>query len=354
MKQDLHKSDQPINDYQLNPLPYGYIYLDNEPTPNGFDDAYIIESSDKIDLYHYRIKELIYKFKSPFQKIIIADTYNYGRCLFLDGSIQSSNFDESLYHELLVQPAMIMHNEPREILIIGGGEGACLREVLLHRSVIHATMVDIDSYVVNASKEYLKSWHKGAFNSTRADLKYGDGREFLNETNNLYDVIIIDIVDMLDNSPAQLLYTYEFYKIVKSKLRNYGIVVVQGLEFSFLDYKQHAAIARTLRSCFHYVSSYAANIPSFLGSWGFLIASDTINPENISSTNINQIIANKIDYKNLEHLDGNFIKSTFELCKQTKFNLELNGPILKDNVPYIDPPDVLHIEPEEYNFESIK
>src|SRR5207244_1465410 len=146
-----------------------------------------------------------------------------------------------LYHEMLVQPAMLMHKEPKDVLIIGGGEGASLREVLVHGSVRSATMVDIDKECVDLCKKHLDSWHHGAFDDKRARMVFDDGRKFVENDTNQYDVVVIDVVDMLDNGPAQALYTKQFYSALKKKLRPDGIVVVQGMEFSFLDSQPHAA-----------------------------------------------------------------------------------------------------------------
>ena len=176
--------------------------------------------------------------------MLIADTFNYGRALFLDGSIQSSEDDEALYHEMLVQPAMLRHPNPRDVLIIGGGEGATLREVLVHRSVNSVTMVDLDREVVELCREHLLPWHRGAFDDRRVRLVYGDGRKFVEDDDGHYDVVIVDVVDMLDNGPAQALYTRQFYERLRRRLRPDAIVVVQGLEFSFMDDKPHVALSR--------------------------------------------------------------------------------------------------------------
>ncbi|HQU47347.1 MAG TPA: hypothetical protein PK867_31380, partial [Pirellulales bacterium] len=106
--------------------------------------------------------------------------------------------------------------------------------------------------------------------------------------------VIIDVVDMLDNGPAQSLYTRQFYELLRSRLRPGGLVVVQGLEFSFIDDKQHVALSRTLRTVFPEVHSYRVHIPSFLSSWGFLIASDWFAPSEWSPGEIDRAIANRL------------------------------------------------------------
>ena len=138
-----------------------------DPTTVGDGALVFVEDSDYFDQYTYRLKSVIYNGRTAFQNVLIADTYNYGRALMLDGAIQSSEDDETLYHEILVQPAMLRHPDPRDVLIIGGGEGATLREVLVHRSVKSATMVDLDREVVELCREHLPTWHRGAMDDPR-------------------------------------------------------------------------------------------------------------------------------------------------------------------------------------------
>ena len=112
---------------------------------------------------------MIYSGKTAFQNVLIANTFNYGRALFLDGSIQSSEDDESLYHEMLVQPAMLRHPNLRDVLIIGGGEGATLREVMVHRSVKMVTMVDIDRQVAELCRQHLSTGTAGPSTTAACD-----------------------------------------------------------------------------------------------------------------------------------------------------------------------------------------
>lgn len=298
------------------------------------------EISDPWDLYTFQISELICKTRTPHQSVIIADSFNYGRILVLDGSIQSASCDERLYHELLVQPAMMGHANPREVLIIGGGEGATLREVLRSRTVERVTMVDIDAELVEICKRHLPTWHRGAFSDPRSTLVFADGREFIATRTQTYDVVIIDIVDMLDNGPAQRLYTRQFYEQVRQRLKPGGILVVQALEFSFNRDKEHVALARTLRTVFSEVSSYAAAVPSFLSTWGFVIASDWLRPVAIPSSTIDRTIAQRIGGSGLMHVDGDFLHSCFTLTKETRFLLSQPGPILEDGIEFVAPPRI--------------
>jgi len=336
--------------YPLPPLPPDSYYVEPETEESlGDTDLQFVENTDIFDRYIYRLKSVVYCGKTPYQTVLIADTVNFGKILVLDGAIQSSEDDEALYHELLVQPAMVRHPNPQDVLIIGGGEGATLREVLVHRSVRSVTMVDLDRQVVELCREHLLDWHQGAFDDPRLRLVFGDGRKFVEEDESRYDVVVIDVVDMLDNGPAQALYTRQFYELLRRRLRPEGIVVVQGLEFTFLDDKMHAALYRTLKTVFPEVYSYKTLVPSYLCDWAFLIASDTYSIPQWSAEAIDEAIRYKLgDW--LDHVDGEFLKGCFAHCKDTKFALSMPGPIIEDGVDFVAPPDVEDLEPDRIDF----
>lgn len=329
---------------QLPPLPANHFYFyPPDPALQGSGITFI-ETSDAFDQYSYRLRRVIHQGRTRWQNLLIADSYNYGRLLVLDGAIQSTQYDEALYHEVLVQPAMLAHDQPRDVLIIGGGEGATLREVLAHASVRRAVMVDLDRELVELCREHLFDWHRGAFDDPRCQLVNEDGRAFLERDPARYDVVIIDVVDMLDNGPAQALYTRQFYQLLHARLRPGGLLAVQGLEFSHSDDKPHAALARTLGCVFSQVHSYRTQVPSFLASWGFLLASDWFDPDQWLAEDIDRRIAHRLGPLWLNHVDGAFLKACFVLDRESRFLLAQPGPVLEDGVPFVAPPDIEEIE----------
>jgi len=343
---------EPLRPYPLPPLPPGRLYVENERV-GAPADLFCNDTADPFDVYAFRARQVVAVARTPFQNVIIADTYSYGRALFLDGAIQSSQHDEELYHETLVQPAMLLHREPRDVLIIGGGEGATLREVIAHASVKRACMVDIDRQAVELCREHLPSWHRGAFSDPRVELRFEDGRTFVENDNAYYDVVIIDVVDMLDNGPAQKLYSRQFYEQLRRRLRPGGIVALQGLEFSVLDYKEHCALRRTLSTAFGNVLSYQTPIPSFLGTWGFILASDDIRREDIDPARLDRAIERKLGAGWLTHIDGEFLASLFNQDKECRFLMSLPGPVLEDDTPFVPPPDVEDLEPPTFQFPAL-
>jgi spermidine synthase len=331
--------------YALPPLPPNRYYEElPDPESAGDSEVVFIEQTDPFESYTFRLQRIVHHGKTQFQDVLIADTYNHGRALVLDGAMQSAEDDEEIYHEMLVQPALLRHPDPRDVLVIGGGEGATLREVLAHQSVRTATMVDLDGEVVELCREHLPHWHCKAFDDDRARLVFADGREFVENDDRHYDVAIIDVVDMLDNGPAQKLYTHQFYQQLRQRLRPNGLVIVQGLEFSFVDDKPHVALSRTLRAVFPEVHSYRVHIPSFLGTWGFLVASDWFRPDELSGGDIDRAIDAKLGNDWLSHLTGDFLKSAFTHCRETQFLLAQPGPILEDGIDFVPPPYIEDID----------
>jgi spermidine synthase len=337
----------PSRPYPLPDLRPGEFYVEPiDPNTLQEDPIYCIENDDRFDHFSYRVKSIFYSGATAFQKVVVADSYNYGRILFMDGSVQSSADDEALYHEMLVQPAMLIHPNPRDVLVIGGGEGATLREVLAHNTVRSATMVDIDGEAVELCREFLPSWHRGAFADPRTRLHFDDGRRFVENSDEFYDVVIIDVVDMLENGPALRLYTRQFYEHLRQRLRPGGVVSIQGLEFSFSDYKQHCALARTLRTLFSEVHSARVAVPSFLGTWGLLLASDWASPQDWRADRIDRTIEDRLGNEWVDHISGEFMIASFAHCKETRYLLSQSGPILEDDVPFVEPPDVEDAAPE--------
>jgi len=280
----------------------------------------------------YRIKERIYSGRTKYQAVEVINTASYGVCLLLDGKVQSSEADEFIYHEALVHPAMLAHPHPETVFIAGGGEGATLREVLAHKTVKKAVMVDIDEEVVNLCRRLLPSWHQNAFDDPRTELHFSDARRYLEETRQKFDVIIIDLVDPLEAGPARLLYTREFYEIVRQRLAADGIMSVQAEPAEWRDLDSFVAIVNTLRNVFSVARPYQAHIPSFWSLWGFVTASQTLDPSKLSSQEIDSRIAKRIS-KKLRSYDGLTHQGMFSIPKHVREQLQACQRIITDEQP---------------------
>lgn len=234
---------------------------------------FIDKESENRWIYH-RVKKHVLSRETKYQKVEIIDTYNLGRVVILDDKIQSAETDEFIYHEALVHPAMIAHSKPEKILILGGGEGATLREVLKHSMVKKVIMVDIDEEFVNLCKGYLKKWHKGSFNDPRVELIFADGREYVKKIKSKFDVIIADVSDPIEEGPARLLYKKEFYSLVKKVLMPDGIFVTHATNIDGSSSKSiSSGIFKIFKKIFPEAVFYYEYIPSFSSLWAFTIGS---------------------------------------------------------------------------------
>jgi len=260
----------------------------------------------------HRIDEVMYTGRTKYQSVQIVRSRLLGVCLVLDNKIQSSEKDEFIYHEALVQPAMIAHPKPETVFIAGGGEGATLREVLRHKTVKKAVMVDIDDQVTVLCKKYLPGHAGNAFEDKRTELHHVDARGFLEQTKDKYDVIIIDLPDPIEEGPASMLYTQEFYRIAREKLSEDGMMAVQAGSATPTELLNLTAVNNTLQSVFPKVAQYITYMQCFGGPWGFCLASQRIDPEWLYPDEIDSVIRGQ-DIKGLKFYDGETFRGMFSL-----------------------------------------
>ena len=173
-----------------------------------------------------RVKETLFMGRSEYQDIAVVDSYEFGRMLVLDGVFQTSIYDEFIYHEMIAHVPLNLHPNPRRVLIIGGGDGGTVREVVKHRAVETVEMVEIDGMVVEVSKKFLPEISKALLEShPKLELTIGDGIAHMAKAENQYDVIIVDCSDPI--GPGEGLFTYSFYKDVHRALKQDGLFVQQ-------------------------------------------------------------------------------------------------------------------------------
>lgn len=232
-----------------------------------------------------KVKEILYRGKTAYQDVEIVIFEEYGLSLILDGLVQSAEADEAFYHEALVHPAMITHGSPERVLIIGGGEGYTLREVLRYRSVARAVMVDIDGELVELAKKYLSRISGGSLEDPRAEVVIMDGLEYVDKASGPFDVVILDLTDPYGPEVGRKLYTAEFYKKISRILGHRGVVTTQaGCAFY---YKEHYdEIYRSMASIFPVARSYSTWIPSFGYAVSFVIASRSGDPAALKSEEV--------------------------------------------------------------------
>jgi spermidine synthase len=292
--------------------------------------SWLVDQISPDEIHMFKRDSMMMALKTEFQAVEYVQTSAFGHALVLDGLLQSTELDEHLYHEALVHPAMFLHPNPQRVLIIGGGEGATLREVLKHDTVTAVTMVDIDGELVDFCKQNLASWHAGTFDDPRLTLLHEDGRAFLENSDDRYDVIISDITDGLSDSPILALYTQEFYALCRDRLTPDGVMSVQAFTLTIQRWQEHALIARTIAAAFPIARSYTAFIPSFLLTWGFVLATQTVDPVTVTPQTIaDRIAARQMDTK-LRAYDEITHGAYFSLLRELRQNLAQPGGLLAD------------------------
>ena len=224
----------------------------------------------------FQLRASVWEGRSPFQHVEILDTLSFGRALVLDDALQTTEADEFLYHEPLVQIPLLTHPHPRRVLIVGGGDGGALRHVLLHETVERAVQVEIDRMVVDACRAWLPSLAGGAFEHPRAELIIGDGLAYLRDVSEPFDVILVDSTDPV--GPAEGLISEEFYRLAAGALSHDGIFAMQTGSPLLMRDELDAAAGR-MRSVFPIVSTYLGHVPSYPGVlWSWTAASKTLDP----------------------------------------------------------------------------
>jgi spermidine synthase len=242
------------------------------------------------ELHAHAIEETYFAGRTPFQSVAVLRTPVFGKILVLDGDTQSSQADEKIYHESLVHPAMAAVDDRSEVLILGGGEGATLREVLRDPSVRRCTMVDIDGQVVKLSKIYLPEWSDGAFEDPRARVIIGDAVRFLEHDTDHYGIVISDLTEPLPDSPSFSLFNGDVFRAVKARLAPGGVYVLQASTAGFHNMALHAKMARSLRAFFKNVRSFYTHVPAFDNDWAFLACSDEVDVATTDSASIDAYV----------------------------------------------------------------
>lgn len=224
-----------------------------------------------------RVKETLFSGKSDFQSVEVVDSYEFGRMLILDGVFQTSIFEEYIYHEMIVHVPLFTHPKPRKILVIGGGDGGTVREVVRHDAVEQVKMVEIDGMVVEASKQFLPEISAAILqNHPKLTVEIGDGIARMKEAENYYDVIIVDCSDPI--GPGVGLFSREFYRDVHRALKPDGLFV-QQTESPFYHRSLISRIYHDIADFFPITRLYLANIPLYPGGLhSFTIGSKQYDP----------------------------------------------------------------------------
>lgn len=294
------------------------------------NSRWFLEKTTKDEGAFHSLKEIIYTGRSQFQRIDILMTGSYGKCLVLDGKMQSSEVDEFIYHEALVHPALFLLESPQKILIAGGGEGATAREALKHPTVSEVIIVDLDRELVNLSKKYLDEWHRGAFEDRRVKIFFEDARSFIQKAEK-FDAVIIDLPEPVEDGPAAMLYTKEFYEGVYKCLSESGIAVTQATSVAVNNLKAFTAITNTIKQVFPVVKPYTVNVPSFFSPWGFVLMSKNKDLPNMASGHLQAGLDNLKD--SLRFYDYETHAGMFSLPRYLRDSIAREELVITDSSP---------------------
>ncbi|PDO09775.1 MAG: spermidine synthase [Candidatus Reconcilbacillus cellulovorans] len=233
-------------------------------------DLWLTEQErDNVNI-QYRIKSVLFEAQSPFQHILVLDSYQFGRMLVLDGVVQTTAIDGYIYNEMIAHVPLSFHPNPERVLIIGGGDCGAAREVCKHRAVREVDLVEIDELVVRACLEHLPEV-SGRLNDPRVRFVFADGVEFIRSVDRPYDVVVVDSSDPV--GPAAQLFEEEFYRNVFRALKPDGLMVCQSQSPIF-----HAEVMlRTyerIGRLFADTRLYTAVVPTYPGGlWSFTLGS---------------------------------------------------------------------------------
>ncbi|MEW6068617.1 MAG: polyamine aminopropyltransferase [Nitrospirota bacterium] len=229
--------------------------------------------------YAYDVEEILYKGKSKFQEIMVIRNPYYGKMLLLDNVVQITERDEFFYHEMLTHIAMHSHPDPKKAVVIGGGDGGVVREVLKHKTIEKVYFVEIDEEVINISRRFFPNVASG-IDDPRVEIKIMDGAEFIRKRKaSDIDAVIVDSTDIIGF--ARTLFTTDFFASIKNCLTDKGMFVTHTESLHFHK-DMVIEIQEVLKKVFPIVDLYTANIVTYPGNWwAFAVASKNLSPREI-------------------------------------------------------------------------
>ena len=302
-------------------------------------EQYFLESLNDGMGFWVKSKERLAHAKSPFQDIEVLET-DFGRTLRIDDYFMTSDKDEFFYHENMVHPAGISHYAPKRALIIGGGDGGAAEEYLKYPSIEEVVMVEIDAVVVDFCKEHLPEVHRGAFDDPRLKVVIADGKKYVEECQDQFDLMMLDLTDPF--GPAEALYRVDFLKHCRRILGPEGVLSMH-LGSPVMRPNVFHRVFSSLKTVFGIVRPYLVYVPLYGAIWGMATASDKTDPLVFNSENVEgRIKARKLSH--LQYYNGDTHQGVFGLPNYVRDILDLNlRPITEQ-----DPMDEPGLDPENH------
>lgn len=233
-----------------------------------------------------KIKQTLHTEQTKFQKLDMIETEEFGNMLVLDGMVMTTKKDEFVYHEMVAHVPLFTHRHPEQVLVVGGGDGGVIREVLKHPTVKKATLVEIDGKVIEYSKKFLPEI-AGELDNPRVEVIVGDGFMHIAESQNKYDVIMVDSTEPV--GPAVNLFTKGFYAGISKALKDDGLFVAQT-DNPWFKADLIRDVQRDVKEIFPIVKLYIANVPTYpSGLWTFTIGSKQYDPLAVEESRFHNI-----------------------------------------------------------------
>lgn len=281
----------------------------------------------------FKVDRLLYDGETKYQRVTCIHNKLFGKVLFLDEKIQSAQIDERIYHESLVHPAMMVHPDPRKVLVLGGGEGATVREVFKHSTVKEVTMVDIDEELVHICRDQLPEWSDGAYEDQRTRLIIGDARQFCFETEETYDVVISDLTEPLEEGPSIYLFTKEYYTRIIDLLNDNGVFVLQAGSIDPCYNEFFCSCVKTVESVFPLAKPYWTFVFSFGLPWGFVLGAKNKDSCSKAEYELEERWQER-ELPELEFYHSGLHAALFVLPAYLEKRIDL-GRVLTDSKPYV-------------------
>jgi spermidine synthase len=240
---------------------------------------YLEEVGPEHSITRMRLKKLIHRSRSPFQQIEVAESYDYGRLLVLDGCVNVAERDEANYHEMIAHIPTLLHPDPQRVLVIGGGDGGTVRELIRHPSIRHIDLVEIDREVIAVSKKYFPGL-AGSFHDPRVHVHYEDGVAFTGSAvSGDYSLVIVDSSD--PDGPGKGLFTRTFCESCRRCLSEDGILVAQS-ESPYIFPEILRETYNLFADLFPHVYPYRTMVPSYpSGQIYFMLGGKKDDPQNV-------------------------------------------------------------------------
>jgi spermidine synthase len=258
----------------------------------------------------WAVTEVLFSGKSEFQTVDVVETKAYGTMLLLDGLVMLTDSDEFIYHEMISHVPLCLHPNPRRIVVIGGGDGGTVREILKHKDVEEVILCEIDGMVIDVSKKFfpqVADCLNPGFDP-RVKVRVGDGVAFMKELKKEVDLILVDSTDPI--GPGEGLFSREFYRDVAGALRQGGVMAAQS-ESPWFTKEALGRIHRNINGGFKHQRSYVAPIPTYpRGSWSWTVAAqEPIDPKKYDQTRFARI------EKGLQYLTSDLMTGAFAIPK---------------------------------------